>query len=1148
MTETPTRTPVEGYVALHVHTSGSLLDGIGQPEDYVARAVELGQKAMSVTDHGSLIAVPAMRKACMEAGIKPILGQEFYLAIGSRFDPGETRADALGGEGQKTKFYEHITLVAQTPAGWRNIVRMTNESWKTTTRNKYPLIDYELMDECSEGVICLTGCLGGPVLSQAARGRMDLAEERLRDLVDIFTPERTFVEVMHHGIPEEDAVVYDVMMMAASNGIRCVATADCHYVHPQQSDVHEAWLAKQRRVKLADKDRWTFHGSGYYLQSEDEVRALDKSSAWQQAVSNTAVVASMIDDDVLPPPRMRLPVPPVPERYSSSPEPETAWLMDLVLEGARERGLLNPDGSMPPEVAERLNSELIVFRRLKMVGYALLVAEFIKWAKSSGINVGPGRGSAAGSLILYCLGITGVNPLEEGTLFERFLDPEREGMPDVDTDFERGRRDEVYRHLVELYGDSNVVRLGTLQVSKTKASIKTACSQLGISDTMANKLTKTIPDGVCLADLDGEAGEQFRMVLEAIDSDLQSVLAVASVMQDRKPSEAVMHLARSFENVPSTWSIHACGVIVSPDDLMDLVPMRVDKDTGEWVTQWDGPTCEAMGLVKIDLLGLRNLDVISHTCAYAGIDLDSIPSGRDVDEKDAVWQMLGRGDTASVFQLESGGMADLCTRLSPRSPDDLTALGALYRPGPMGTGMHLEDADRRNGRERVSYSSYTSDPREIEVLDSVLGPTYGVAAYQETLMKLGGVVAGFSASDTNLLRKAVAKKKADLIAKTGKAFVEGAVKDVDSKGNPKVAFSRETAMRLWAAIESAGRYAFNLSHAVAYGRITFTTAWLKAHYPAAYGAGTLAETDDEARRGAVMRWLVARGVQVLAPDVNRGQADTSVPDESTIILGLGEIKDVGAPAAGIVAARPEGGYTSVAHLCACYREHTGSKMPARALEAMAKAGALDVFGPRAAIVACARALAAGDDPELPGIEYDPYTRALVQRSVLGTATGQDVMSLEQVEQAVLRTGVEMDERVSRLATSEDAESGEILVVAGVIASKETKTSETWRLASLVLADGPHRLEVTCWRKVHDKAATLIPGQVVVVRGRMKSESFTTTSQGADGEDSQVEVTRSVLNALDVRAVGLSPALVRTEPEPRKSAMGALKAIGCTPAW
>ena len=638
------------------------------------------------------------------------------------------------------------------------------------------------------------------------------------------------------------------------------------------------------------------------------------------------------------------------------------------------------------------------------------------------------------------------------------------------------------------------------------------------------------------------------MVLEAIDSDLQSVLAVASVMQDRKPSEAVMHLARSFENVPSTWSIHACGVIVSPDDLMDLVPMRVDKDTGEWVTQWDGPTCEAMGLVKIDLLGLRNLDVISHTCAYAGIDLDSIPSGRDVDEKDAVWQMLGRGDTASVFQLESGGMADLCTRLSPRSPDDLTALGALYRPGPMGTGMHLEYADRRNGRERVSYSSYTSDPREIEVLDSVLGPTYGVAAYQETLMKLGGVVAGFSASDTNLLRKAVAKKKADLIAKTGKAFVEGAVKDVDSRGNPKVAFSRETAMRLWAAIESAGRYAFNLSHAVAYGRITFTTAWLKAHYPAAYGAGTLAETDDEARRGAVMRWLVARGVQVLAPDVNRGQADTSVPDESTIILGLGEIKDVGAPAAGIVAARPEGGYTSVAHLCACYREHTGSKMPARALEAMAKAGALDAFGPRAAIVACARALAAGDDPGLPGIEYDPYTRALVQRSVLGTATGQDVMSLEQVEQAVLRTGVEMDERVSRLATSEDAESGEILVVAGVIASKETKTSETWRLASLVLADGPHRLEVTCWRKVHDKAATLIPGQVVVVRGRMKSESFTTTSQGADGEDSQVEVTRSVLNALDVRAVGLSPALVRTEPEPRESAMGALKAIGCTPAW
>lgn len=1347
-----------GYVALHVHTGGSILDGLGMPDDYAVRAKELGQEGISITDHakGGFTLVPSMVAACRAQGIKPILGIEGYLAIGSRFSPRELRQDAIGGEGQKTKFYEHITLIAATPTGWRNLVKINNESWRTV-KSGYPLMDWDLIEAHNEGIICLTGCVGGPVLSQAVRGRMDRAEAALDRIVSIFGVDRTFVEVMHHGIAEEDAVVPAVMELAASKGLKCVATADCHYVRPEQAQAHEAWLAKQRKKKLSDTDRWTFHGSGYYLMGEDEVRALDDSPAWQEAVSNTTLVADLVADEVLPPKKMRLPIPPVPEQFADEEDPLTAWVIDWAISGPfglRVRGHMLPGDHIPPERADRLNSELSVFQRLGMVGYALQVAEMIQWAKDQGIVVGPGRGSGAGSLLLYYLGITDVDPLEVGTLFERFLDPEREGMPDVDSDFERGRRDEVWQHLVDMYGEANTCRLGTLGISKTKASIKSAGSQYGIADEKMNRLTKKIPDGVTMSvltspstDEEREAGEQFRIGLAELDQDASSVRKVASltggalvaqvrawlesasraaaaattdedkslafeqaekaartVLGDRasgdvdhdyqeavrllgtmkpndvvggsSPSEAVMALASDFEGVPANQSTHACGVIVSPDDLTDLVPMRLDvkkdKDTGEvhedWVTQWDGPTCEAMGLVKLDLLGLRNLDVVAHTCQYVGLDVADIPRGRDVPG-DVAWDMLGRGDTGSIFQLESSGMRELCTQMAPRNEADLSALGALYRPGPMGMGMHTSYANRRNGREAVSYDAYTSDPAEQEVLRGIMEETYGLAPYQETLMRMGAVVGGFTASGTNLLRKAISKKNAEKIRKVGEDFVAGAVLDHNAAGEPKLAFSRETAQRLWDnVIKPAGRYAFNKcvpgdtivvtgddrsmtiaelfrleagerpatlvaynrasgalepqaladvhdngvrpvwavnldgrptirstgnhrwlttegykrtdeltvldalvtadgaatvtrvaptgvvtrvydlemgpgtdhnfladgvvshnSHSVAYARTTWSTAWLKAHYPAAFGAATLAETKDEARRGSVLQWLDDRGITVLPPDVNHSDVSTSVPDDRSILLGLGEIKDVGKPARDIVAARPEGGYVSVRDVLDRYQARTGSKLTSKVLEAMAKAGALDAFGPRAGLVASVRAYSAGGEPTVPAVEYTPYVRSLVQTSVLGTATGGSIMDEPEVAAAVWGTTDEYGNRTVgaqsangrlpvRLKEAADSLAGRFVVTAGSIASIELKSSESWRRASIVLADGVDRLEVTCWGEQHDAVSSMIPGQVLLVAGKMKVDTFQVSSHedaGADDVDDLQEVTRVSLGVREV---------------------------------
>lgn len=1055
------------FTPLHIHTDASLLDGIGAASRYVAKAKQLGLSAMSITDHGSLAGVPAMVAACKAQGLKPIVGMEAYVAIGSRFEHNSLETLGVDADGEKAKFNEHLTLIAATKTGWRNLVALHNESWRSVWRGK-PRIDFELLAAHSEGLICLTGCLGGPVLGPMVQGRPAKAEANLKQIIDIFGPHHTFVEIMEHGIKHESAALADVVALADRLGVKCVATCDSHYVDEADARAHEAWLAKQRRMTLADKARWRFPGGGYHLMGEADMRALRDEPWWGQAVSNTADVEQLVQDDVMPDFRLRLPQPPVPEEYDSL----RSWVVDWAKEGAQQRY----GSSTKPEVRQRLNEEFKVFKAKGMVGYAALVGEMIAWARAQGILVGPGRGSGGGSMLLYCLGITDVDPLESGTIFARFLDPERDGLPDVDTDFERGRREEVYQHLVDVYGSANVVRLGTDMICGTKAALKDACTQLGIAPSWANKLTKTIP-GV------GDDIPSIEQLLSAdVGAEFRKVLATC-------PGEApaMTGLAKSFEGVRSAMSIHACGVIVSDEPLGDLVPMRLDGDTGSWVTTWDGPTCEAMGLVKLDLLGLRTLDQIQATCQAVGIGVNQVPRGRDVDETDPVWQMLERGESASVFQLESGGMADLCMRLAPRSEDDLTALGALYRPGPMGTGMHLDYADRRNGRAEVSYGRFTSDPAEAQVLNEVLGRTFGLIVYQETIMDLGRIVGGFTASQTNELRKAVAKKHPEEIERLGHAFVAGASSPTDADGNPKRMFATATARRIWEAIESAGRYSFNKSHSVAYGRITFTTAWLKAHYPAAFGAATLAVTEREDKRVAAMGWMKRMGIQIAPPRINEAYTQTAATDEHTVMIGLGEIKGVGKVAQAIVAERERGGrYKSVTDLVQRVGE-SGLSLKGGDVEALIKAGALDEFGPRGGLLCAAKALMKAP-VAVPDFDSEPVARGQAQLSVLGVSTGSGPLEDEQVAQAVRAWRHPGGAKAKRLRALEHAQVGDFVAVAGVVTAVERKIGPTWRLRLLHLSEGEHYLEAALWGQLCDETSHLVPGSVVVAWGVMRRKS------------------------------------------------------------
>jgi DNA polymerase-3 subunit alpha len=973
------------FVHLHTHSTHSPRDGLALVPGLVAAATADGQPALAITDHGNLAASWRFAKAARAAGIKPIMGIEAYLAHGSRFERQEAPAasdDAMstgeedGSGATKRSKYHHLTLLAATKAGWRNLAVLDALAHEPDAFWSKPRIDMGLLSQHSEGLICLTGCLGGPVLAPLAAGDNERAEANLAQLQEIFE-DRLYVEVMDHGVPGERRLNGQLLELAHSHGLPVVATNDSHYVHRDEARAHDAWLCTGSDATLDDPGRWRFQGEGYWLRSSAEMHELfDTQPGTGRAVAMALEVAERIEDDVLPESRTRLPA--VPDA--------DATLKRHVKQGARKRFAARmergEDGKLrlPADVVSRLDHELRVITSAHLSDYFLLVEEMISWARSKGIRVGYGRGSAAGSLVAYCLGIVGVDPLEHHLLFERFLSPDRVGLPDIDTDFEQRAVPMVIEHLGERWGSDKVARIGTYGIALSRASLKLAGKVMGQSDLGA-RLAKAVPTGpggkpYAFSELmvDDKSTEPFRSILSAGGQD----------------AAELVEIARTFEGQVNAETIHACGVVVADEPLLGMVPLRRDSRDGRStaVTEWDGHDVEDVGLVKLDVLGLRNLDIVSSAVQLIRrttgeeVGTDEIPESPSDPRAAAAWRLIGEGRTAGVFQLESRGMTKLAVRIAPKSLAELSDIIALFRPGPLSAGMHNVYAER-HGRRQVDYGIFTKDAREAAEIASVLSGTYGVPIYQEQLMRLGEVVAGFGAVTRDRLRKAVAKKIPEEMTAVGELFVSGAQSATDEAGAPKLVFRRSTAEKLWDAIKGAGSYAFNASHSLGYAKLAYVTAFLKANWPSQFAAAVLANTDKEEQRIATFRSMSAEGIEVRGPDVNLSDVLTTVDQDGAVRVGLGEVGGVGEQAGrAIVAERLSNGpYASVLDVVTrvkvpSERNKPPHKLPINTVEALVEAGAFDAFGPRLGQVQLAHS---GKSSTVPPVEWGVVERAARER-------------------------------------------------------------------------------------------------------------------------------------------------------------------------
>ncbi|UQN30534.1 DNA polymerase III subunit alpha [Brachybacterium kimchii] len=1065
-----------GFVHLHTHSEYSDFDGLSSVKRLVQAASADHQGALAITDHGRLAALWALRTACADAGdVKAIPGIEAYIVVsGTRENPGTIQVasdsddlDAGGssspgkGSSTKTKKYEHLTLLASTRTGLRNLIEMSNTSQESKT-GKYPLIDYELLAHHAEGLIVLTGCIGGPVAGPLSRitgedpdadaAEAQRAQQNLDKLIAAVGRENVYVELADHGQEAQERALQGLYDLAERNDLPVVVANDSHYVDEQDQVVHEAHIALgQKGRTISSPDRYHFSGHGHFFRTEAQMRAVrPDDETWQRGCDETVRIAARVDDDIFPETRLRVPRFPIPAWFTSGLEEGTfkrytvpssaadgtdpvtfSYFMHRVHAGALERW----GADLPSEVSSRIKFEMSVICRLGVMDYFLLVADLIAWARSDWtaedwvsrhdtdttpdhrqakepISVGPGRGSAPGSAVSYSLKIVGVDPIANGLLFERFLDLERFEMPDIDVDFEKERRSEVIHYLSVRYGHDNVCRLGMHGTNKMKRALDSAGRYLEISVNQVAEVKKQLPqdgadlsmlmdtdppDTSSLSEKDAEAllerhasGDTLRRYLATADDEIRTMVEYAAVL----------------EGVVVSPGMHACGVVVSDENLTPLVPMRLDK--GDWVTEWDGPDVADFGLLKMDVLGLRTLDIVKATqrnviAEQGDIEFDLDQLRTEGPRGDNTWDLLGRGDSTGVFQLESEGMRELLTTAHPRSLDDLSALIAAYRPGPMSAGMHTEWALRAGGKAPVSYSALSTDPDEQRTIGSVLGESQGVILFQEQMMRLGKIVGKFDAVRANNLRRAISKKKQKLIDSLKPDFIAGAQRaGVGEDGTtPVPAFSSETAERLWTAFEGSGSYAFNKSHTTAYGVLSYQTAYLKANWPPEFGAAALRFTgsgkDKAHLRVGTIRSLRAEGVEVMAPDINASDEST-VARDGKVWIGLGEIKGVGTIAASVVDERTRNGpFTSMGDLASRVsvtstdsdgKEATKSLTSAQ-LSALAHAGAFDSFGDgfRLGHVIAARAVRKDPQVRIPQMEYSVLEKATRQREVILAITG-----------------------------------------------------------------------------------------------------------------------------------------------------------------
>lgn len=1079
------------FVHLHVHTEYSMLDGAAKIDGLCEEVKKLGQKAIAMTDHGYVFGAYEFWKKATDHGIKPIIGVEAYMTPGtSRFDNSRvqwgTEAQQRAGDDVSARgAYTHMTLLARNTEGMHNLFRMASLASLEGQMGKWPRMDRDLLETYSNGLIGTAGCPSGEVQTRLRLGQYDEALRAAGELQDIFGKDFFYVELMDHGLEIERRVREDLLRIARHLQAPLIATNDSHYVQHAHSELHAALLCLQSGSTLQDPDRFKFDSDTFYIRPTHEMRAL-----WPdlpEACDNTLLVAEQCDVrfTTVAEGANYMPRFPVPEG-----ENEESWFVKEVERGLHDRF---PQG-VPAHVRERAEYEVGIITQMGFPGYFLVVSDFIRWAKNNGIRVGPGRGSGAGSMVAYALHITDLDPIQHGLLFERFLNPDRVSMPDFDVDFDERRRGEVIEYVNERYGRDRVAQVVTFGVMKTKQALKDSARVLGYPFAMGEKLTKALPPTVMGKDipLSGIFDKDHKRYAEA--GEFRELFA------EDPDAQRVVETARGLEGITRQWGVHACAVIMSSEPLLDIIPLMKRPADGTILTQFDYPTCETLGLLKMDFLGLRNLTVI--TDALNNIELNQ---GKKVDleavplDDAATYDLMGRADTLGVFQLDGDGMRELLRLMRPDNFEDISAVGALYRPGPMGANSHRNYALRKNGEQDiVPIHESLREP-----LEDILGTTYGLIVYQEQVMAIAQKVAGYTLGQADLLRRAMGKKKKAELDRQYETFHNGMIE----RGYPE-----DAVKTLWDILVPFSDYAFNKSHSAAYGLVSYWTAYLKANYPTEYMAALLTSQQDNKDKLAVYLAECRRlDITVLPPDVNASEA-TFTPVGKDIRFGLAAIRNVGgAVVDGIVKARTEqGAFTSF--------EDFFSKIPLevcnkRVVESLAKAGAFDSLHPsrRALVisheefveeaVSIKRNEASGQFDLFSATDTDEeaiaFTASVAQcadwekkdklayeREMLGLYVSDHPLSgLETV------LGQHADTTVAALLDSQDSRDGRIVTVCGLIANVEkrlTKQGKSWAIVHLEDLTGG--MAVNFFPQAYMTIATeLMPDSIVAIKGRFRAE-------------------------------------------------------------
>ena len=909
------------FVHLHNHTEFSMLDGMAKVDLLAEEVSRQGMPAVGMTDHGNMFGSNAFYRRMVDAGVKPIIGIEAYMAPESRFNKKrvlwgtpDQKPDDVSASGA----YLHQTMLAENATGLRNLFKLSSLASYEGQLGKWPRMDAELIAEHADGIIATTGCPSGDVQTRLRLGQYDAALEAAAMWQDIYGKDNYFLELMDHGLHIERRVREDLLRIGEALDLPPLVTNDCHYVLESQAPAHEAMLCVQTGKTLLDPDRFKFDGTGYYIKSAEQMRDLWDSTV-PDGCDNTLWIAERVGDygELWEEhPHDRMPIADVPEGHTP-----TTWLREEVLRGLKDRF---DGGEVPEEYLNRASYEIDVIDMKGYPSYFLIVAELIKHAREIGIRVGPGRGSAAGSLVAYALTITNIDPMEHGLLFERFLNPERPSAPDIDIDFDDRRRGEMITYAAERWGEDKIAQVITFGTVKTKQAIKDSAKvnfgQPGFQ--MADRINGALPPAIMAKDipLSGITDPEHDRYAEAAE--------VRSLIETDPDVAKIYETARGLEGVVRQAGVHACAVIMASVPLMEHIPMWKRPADGAIITGWDYPACEAIGLLKMDFLGLRNLTVLGDALENVRknrgetIDLEAL----DTDNQ-GVYELLSRGDTLGVFQLDSGGMQELLKRMKPTGFNDIVASLALYRPGPMGVNAHWDYADRKNGRKPIT----PIHPELEEPLKDILDETYGLIVYQEQIMNISQKVANYTAGQADGFRKAMGKKKPEVLAKEYETFSAGMFAN---------GYSKEAVDALWGTIEPFASYAFNKSHAAGYALVSYWTAYMKANYTAEYMAALLTSVGDKKDKSAIYlsdcRHL---GISVLQPDINQSEENfIAVGDD--IRYGLAAVRNVGAEVVESIkkTRKEKGNFTSFSdyldkiELLACNKRIT---------ESLIKAGAFD---------------------------------------------------------------------------------------------------------------------------------------------------------------------------------------------------------------